>query len=338
MDLIMDEIKALIDHPITSGGRDELHIFINGERLDLFLSAESGLDFRGLSSARLVFAGSGPDVGEGRPFITERSRLDEGGQILPILIESNDSASYGLAIVADVRLEGDEVQWLRFGLSSAEPLTVAGEKIEWLDTPGPLYFDRRQYLDCLATFKLWQPAAATPDLKSGLRRPLFFKLYSFICALSMISNGYVNLPALAFLQIQYGLAESPDQPEWSFVHLLPTSGLLAFGLDQGEDYLLAISQNGRDLFSLNDGRRKARAAGKKISGQGESATAEGIGPLAADLMPVWGRLGRKTPPGLLRAAKLVSNGLSDIVGVLSVDEDRLMIVGQEDGIYVFKHI
>lgn len=153
-----------------------------------------------------------------------------------------------------------------------------------------------------------------------------------------IGTGLLNLPALAYRQVQHELVESPTPPEWSFSRLLPVSGLLAMGLDHTEHYLLVIKQKGRELFNLNDGRRVARAGGGQIGGQDENAEAEGIGPLAGQLIAIWGPLGRQTPPDLLREARLVSNGLSTIEAVLSADEGRLLIVAQEDGIYIFERL
>jgi|GEM_PF-4244940 len=337
----MDQIEALIDHQASSDERDELHIAVNGESLDYFLSAESGRDLRGLSPAWLTLAAPGAEAEELRATIAEQSDLDKGDQLLPILICPDDSDSGGgPAVLVEVHPAGDRVHWLRFGLGSVESPTGAEEVIEWLEGPGPLQFDRRQYLDCLDAFKHRPQPEASPDWKPGLQRPgqFLYWLYALYGGLFCTGSGTLNLPALAYLQVQYELAETPDPPKWAFARLLPVSGLLALGLGQDERRLLVIGQNGRELFKLSDGRREARSADRQISGQGQTAVAEGLGSLAGHPIPLWGPLGRSTPPDLLREARLISNGLSRIRAVLSAAEDRLLIVGQEDGIYIFHRL
>lgn len=47
----MDKIEALVDCPVDSGNRKNLFIVVNDERLDLLLSAETGL---GLSHRHML--------------------------------------------------------------------------------------------------------------------------------------------------------------------------------------------------------------------------------------------------------------------------------------------
>lgn len=106
----MDNIKALIDRPVISGNQDNLYIFVNDERLDLLLSAETGLCFRGLTPAWLFLTDT-RSVTEGlRALITERSDLDRGDQILPILLNPDDSGSFAPIVVVDVHPGDDQVQ------------------------------------------------------------------------------------------------------------------------------------------------------------------------------------------------------------------------------------
>ncbi|MDR2946270.1 MAG: hypothetical protein LBV79_05950, partial [Candidatus Adiutrix sp.] len=210
----MDRIEALIGDSRPPGSRENLHIAVNGERLDILLSAESGRNLRGLSPTWLLLAGSGPETDGLRACIAERSRLDRGGQLLPILAEQDDANSLGTTVVADVRPVGGEVHWQRFGLDFAETPAELDENVQWLDSPGPFHFDRREYLDCLEAFTHCQPPAARPALKPGQKWPFFYRLFAIFGGLVCnVGSGALNLPALAYRQTQNELTESPAPPE-----------------------------------------------------------------------------------------------------------------------------
>ena len=387
-----DKIEARAGRSITfPNGRDSLYIFVNGERLDLLLSAESGQDLRDLVPFWLDLNGGDSDIDGVRDYVREHSRLAGGDHILPVLLCPDDFDFSCLTVVVEVSVDDEKVFWKRFGLDVTEPPRYIGETIEWLDGPGPFVFDRGQYLDCLAAFERWRPKppagrenrddrssflSRLRGLKGSADKPsLIYMLYAFWgCLFINVGSGVLNLPALAFRLLQYELAESGEPPKWSFVRLLPLSGFQAVGLDASEKYLLAAGRDQRQIFSLADGRRIAKEeaavgegrpdqnpagatgrrsgddlpasrpgwgsihSGIKSGRRSTSVWAQGSGPLDGQLIRLWGVEGARASKELMAEARRVSNGLSTVRTALASADARLLIVGQDDGIYVFERV
>lgn len=343
----MDIIQAKSEHSPDLGGHEDLHICVNGERLDCLLSVETGRNLRGLVPAWLCLnVEDRPPLGVSRE-LRERSRLDSGDQILPILMAPDDEPGPvddiqqpGLVLV-EVCPGQDTVQWKRFGLGRLGPSGDGVRYIEWLDSPGPLVFERRQYLDCLESFEKRPMASNSAGLDRSANLSLFlYRLFALFGAFFGIGSGTLALPALAYRQVQHALEESEEPPQWSFVRLMPVPGLKALGLDPAEKYLLAISRNGRELFDLEEGRRVAReAAGSHSTGPWKPRpSVEGIGPLAGQTIDLWGPGCGQAAAPLMRAARKLSNGVTALKTALEADGGRLLIVAQEDGLYIFKKI
>lgn len=355
----MDLIQAKTYRSSYLGHQEELFIFVNGERLDYLLSAESGRNLLNLVPAWLRLDES--DRLSDEPFncLWNYFRLDIDHQIQPLLLcpealsinhitaraDQAEPVISGPAALVVVEISSDEgtVQWQRFGLGPAGAQIPRGDEIQWLDGPGPFIFDRQNYLDCLEIFKSRARAPHSPEanrLDRSADRPSFlYRLFALLGAFFGIGSGALKLDALAYRQVQYALEESENPPTWSFVRLMPVSGLAALGLDPTEKYLLALGQNGRAVFDVASGRRVSKDAGINLTAPGDPLTStEGIGPLEGQTIAIWGPECGQAATDLMREAREVSNGLSAIKAALKADEGRLLIVGQADGVYLFERI
>lgn len=145
-----------------------------------------------------------------------------------------------------------------------------------------------------------------------------------------------SVSPLAYLQTQCCLAESGERPEWSFVRLMPVNELQAFGLDASGRYILAVGSEGREVLSLRDGQSLAKDAPGIFSGKIEREI-DGLGPIPGRVK-LWGPKAGQASKELLREARKISNGLSKLITAATAADGRLMLLGQEDGIYIFERL
>jgi hypothetical protein len=112
----VDNIKAVKGLSPHMGKREHLSIFVNGERLDDYLSKNVDDSFLGLVPAWLndydeTFLPSKKE----KEYVWEQTKLENGTRILPILLCPDDFDFSCTTIVVEVIGQSDTVIWNRFG-------------------------------------------------------------------------------------------------------------------------------------------------------------------------------------------------------------------------------
>lgn len=75
--------------------------------------------------------------------------------ICPILMCEDDCDFFCIIIVVEIEMNGNTVEWKRFGidLSEPEPATNAGSKVTWFDGSPSFKFQYGEYQSAISAFK-----------------------------------------------------------------------------------------------------------------------------------------------------------------------------------------
>ena len=159
----MDKIEALkskLPFPLYKD-METLCIFINGKRLDVILSESVNENYMGLVSAWLDCYDEDyqPSMKE-KQYVWERTRLENGIEILPIMLCPDDFDFSCTTVVVEVIDRGDTVVWNRFGLDITEfdvdevelPKYI-GKKVEWFSNISSFTFSKTDYMKCIGAFE-----------------------------------------------------------------------------------------------------------------------------------------------------------------------------------------
>jgi len=157
----MDKIEAKMSKSPHMGDIVHLCIFLNGERLDQFLTSNVSPSFLGLIPSWLDFYDENfePSMAE-KEYVWEKTKLDDKVKILPILLCPDDFDFSCTVIVVEVINESDIVVWNRFGIDMTKfdpnekewPKKYVGKTVEWFDNSRPYIFDKEEYINCIEIF------------------------------------------------------------------------------------------------------------------------------------------------------------------------------------------
>ena len=161
----MDKIEAIkgkLPFPLYKD-REFLFVFINGERLDEYITNHVSNDYRGLIPSLLDFYSKDyePSKRE-KEFVWAQIKLDEKIKILPILLCPDDFDFSCTVVVVEVISEIDTVIWNRIGVdvSRFNPdkegvFKYIGDTVEWFDDIRPHVFSKSEYINCVDAFMQW---------------------------------------------------------------------------------------------------------------------------------------------------------------------------------------
>jgi len=159
----MDKIEAInskLPFPLYKD-KEFLCVFVNGERLDEYISKYVSDDYIGLIPSWLdLYDEDYEPSREEKKYVWSQTELDEKRKILPILLCPDDFDFTCTAIVVEVINETDAVIWNRFGVDVSEfnpnadgVFKYIGSAVEWFDDIGPHVFGKSAYVSCVEAFK-----------------------------------------------------------------------------------------------------------------------------------------------------------------------------------------
>ena len=149
----MNSIKAVLETE-SFEGEDYLQIEVDGKRLDALLAEASPEDeLGGLVPVLLAWM----DDDEDRAIAWERF-LPAGDERIraPVLMCPEHRDLFCTTIVAEVRVDGDKVEWRRLGIDETpeEDLPdLVGQDVFWIQDLGPFTFDRAEYVKVMDAFR-----------------------------------------------------------------------------------------------------------------------------------------------------------------------------------------